>query len=129
MIPSERSAHDTTPAPEDRALLERVRSAFSPPEMGAGRAAAFDAELSRRIESRGRRATLWVPASALAAAAVAVWAGSLLWSAAATDTRLMADPSSTWESELILGSDVVADASGDYLPEDYLVIADAFFSE
>ena len=115
--------NDAMLAPGDRERVERMRAAYAPPSMTPGRAAAFDTELRERIEARGRRGTLWVPASALAAAALAIWAGSALWNATASDPPQLA---STWESELILGSDVARD-SAEYLPEDYLVIADAFF--
>lgn len=117
--------NDVMLTPDDRARVKRMRAAYAPPAMTAGRASAFDTELRNRIEARGRRGTLWVPASALAAAALAIWAGSALWSVTTPEGPQVA---STWESELILGSDV-ARASGDYLPEDYLVIADAFLND
>jgi hypothetical protein len=119
--------NDTLPA-EDRAWLERVRAAYAPPALTPGRAAAFDVALRERIEARGRRGTLWVPASALAAAALAIWLGTALWGAASPAPQ-EAQLAGTWESELILGRDVAPRETRDYLPEDYVVIADAFLSE
>jgi hypothetical protein len=120
------SQNDRLLAPEDSVFVERVRAAYAPPAMTTGRASVFDAELRERIESRGRRGTVWVPAGALAAAALAIWFGSALWGVAGPTAPVMA---STWESELLLGRDVVSTDSGDYLPEDYLVIADAFLTD
>lgn len=120
------SQNDERLAPEDAVLVERVRAAYAPPAMTSGQEFAFDSELRRRIESRGRRSTVWVPASALAAAALAIWLGSALWGVAGPTAPAMAG---TWESELLLGADLASTDSGDYLPEDYLVIADAFLSD
>lgn len=120
------SQNDERLAPEDAVFVERVRAAYAPPVMTAGQEFAFDTELRRRVESRGRRSTVWVPASALAAAALAIWFGAALWGAARPTAPVMA---STWESELLLGGDVASSDSGDYLPEDYLVIADAFLTD
>lgn len=117
---------DTTLAPEDRLLVERVREAYAPSPLSPGRAAAFDAELRRRVESRGRRGTVWVPASALAAAVLAAWVGSSLWHVTGPDRSSLA---SVWESQLILSSDVAQDDSTDYLPADYAVIAEAFLDQ
>lgn len=118
--------NDEQLAPEDAVFVERVRTGYAPRAMTAGQEASFDTELYRRIESRGRRSTVWVPASALVAAALAVWLGSGLWGVSGPAAPTMA---STWESELLLGSDTASSDSGDYLPEDYLVIADAFLND
>jgi hypothetical protein len=111
---------------DERAWVERLRTAYAAPAMTRPQAAAFDARLRERIEARSRRGTFWVPAASLLAASLAIWMGSALWNAGTPQAPQVA---STWESELILGSEVGADDSADYLPEDYLVIADAFFGE
>jgi hypothetical protein len=112
---------------EERAFAERIADEFAPPAMSEARAAAFDARLHERLEAPSRRGRAWLPALVTLAAVCAIWLGTGLWSAS-DPPRSASARAGAWETELLLGSDLVADpdAADAYLPDDYSAIAVVF---
>ena len=112
---------------EERTFVERIAAEFAPPAMSEARAAAFDARLRERLDARPRRGGVWLPALVTAAAVCAIWLGTGLWSAS-DPPRSASAAAGAWETELLLGSDLVADPddAGGYLPDDYSAIAAVF---
>lgn len=71
-MPASDQRHPPGPGDADRRFIQRFTAHYAPPPLSAARRARFDRALEERLAGTSRR-SLWLPAGALASAALILW--------------------------------------------------------
>ena len=121
--------------PDDRRLIRRMAEHYAPQPLSAARRATFDRTLEKRLVDSSRLPFLW-PASLLAAtcAALLLWFALPSQQASSPNFKALTPPSAptplaqdtTSHPTLLAYAYYQSEAETDFLPAEYIALADAF---